>query len=210
MNIYTRAATPTDDSLEYRLLHLNTIEDHPSDRKIQITYTRSPDVYSGVHSYDEFNALPPGTLSAILTEYAKHPPSLDQVLYPSALFAAMAGAYVDVREMGHADAPYPLMMNIFGIKSSANPNLYDLRGYFFKILKINKDGVPVVKIAEDLSPLIKIEAIYLEKKWPGIVKALSIMESLGYDNNDIWNEIGRGLLQPAARREVLDTSLSFE
>lgn len=209
MKIYTRSDNQAHDSLEYKLLHIITIEDRANEREVHIDYSRFPDVYSSVHSYDDFDALPPGTLSAILTEYSKHPPSLDQCLYPSALFAAMSGGYVDTRELGHPSASYPLLTNIQYIKQSANANIFDIYGYYFKIVKVDDDGIPVVKVAHDVSPVIKVESHYLEQKWPGILNALPIMESLGYTDEDILREIDKGFdkpLQPVS----LASDISFE
>lgn len=210
MNIYTRAPNQADDSLEYRLLHILSIDDYPDERKVCIEYSRLPDDFKAEHSYEDFDALPKGTLDAILTEYDKHPPSLDQSLYPLALFAAISGAYVDITELGHAGEPYPLMTNIQYIEQSETPGMFKIYGYFFKISHLDDKDIPVVKIGQERARSIHVEGHHLENKWPGIIKALPVMESFGYTIEDILREIGRGILKPAPPPILLNSNVTFD
>lgn len=183
MKTFLPAANPHDDSMEYRLLSAGWCMLDKKQQKLRLYCDRDDQTINASYSYRELDELYAGLSTAVVRLDKTY---TDGMMFATALRATTAyvlDAYVDLRAAGDAENDYPYLCGIFGISKSTFPDVYDIHCLSFDVLKNTKNAVPAVILNRSERQSLSFECV--ENLWPGALKQIPIMESLGYDTQAI-------------------------
>lgn len=187
MKTFTPSATVELDIAIYKLLNLTTCFTMGS-KFFLLSYERHDQVESNGTSAAELDKIQVG-LSDTLRDFANETLP-DTHLKIRATAAQIVGSHVELNSADTADLPFSHLCNIKSIKPHATAELFEVEGLFYTPCGKNAHGVPEVDVSTDSKRLVP--SVVIDRVWPGSSKAISVMASLGYSDDEVLTSLYTG------------------
>lgn len=200
MKIFEQAANPAHDSIEFKLLNVLGCLCLKDGGKLLMSYTRDggTSITETEVSYKDLECVAPGlteVIEAICDEYRV---VMERNNHIHATCAYLFGAYIDLHKYGFTEARSPFISHVVSIYRPAAPGYFRLQGLCFSEGDINTAGINRVSVSVFGEHTMREQ--YVEAIWPGSIKAIPLMEDLGYTQQEMIRTLVEGL--PIAAPDV--------
>lgn len=194
MKTYPQADVPKNDTTQYILANLKYCLLHTQGKYLLVSYLRGQVEIDDTVDYFQLDQAKRGLANALsnLHKTVKEANHFSRIAKATCAYAL--DAFIDLRNAGLNDNPFPFLSNIRSVQSTDKPGLFKIKCLQFLVNAEDPNTCPVADVVDEDDLLMPTEV--MEKLWPDSTRYIPIMESLGYPDHEMVSTLFTGLSQP--------------